>query len=147
MLLLSPACAGSSIWLASSARASDLVVSTMELQPGLLDASLSFTTYSQAAAEVADLQLLPQISTSPFQVLSFLLQHPFITLFAAGSLYFIVPRLVRASIRFVVVPAALALALYLISLNPSAAVDLARGSFDCALLRLHYNTACIPMAY
>jgi hypothetical protein len=113
------------------------VATTVERQPGLPDAHLSFTAHRLSqAAELADLQLLPHIDMSPFQVLTFLLQHPFITLFAAASLYFVVPRLVKAGIRFVVVPAALALALYLVSLNPSAAVDLTRGALDCARLYL-----------
>ena len=135
MIVLPPACAGSSLLLmTSTAMASDMALSMAELQPSPPGASMHISSYSlNCAVELADVQLLPHIDVSPWQLLNFLLQHPFITLGSAAALYYLVPRLVRAGFRFIVVPAAIALALYLVSLNPSAAADIARGAYNSVI--------------
>ena len=152
MCVLPSACAGSSLFLmTSTAMACDMALGPVEQQPGLPQASmnvlndaldltdvqllphLSVSHSFNPAAELAELQLLPHLDVSPWQVLTFLLQHPLITAGTAAALAFLIPRLVRAGIRFVVVPAAVALALYVVSLNPSGAVNLARGAFDSAI--------------
>lgn len=52
------------------------------------------------------------------QILGYLLKHPVAALVVGGGLAIAVPRLVRAGIRFVLVPAALVLLLYVAAKNP-----------------------------
>ena len=52
------------------------------------------------------------------QVLGYLLNHPLAALFVGGGLAVVVPRLVRASVRFILVPAGVVLLLYLAARNP-----------------------------
>jgi hypothetical protein len=57
-------------------------------------------------------------STLAPQVLGYLLNHPVAALFVGGGLAVVVPRLVRFSVRFILVPAGVALLLYLAARNP-----------------------------
>lgn len=61
---------------------------------------------------------LPQTLTLAPQVLGYLLNHPVAALFVGGGLAVVVPRLVRFSVRFILVPAGVALLLYLAARNP-----------------------------
>eukprot|EP00208_Stichococcus_sp_RCC1054_P007698 CAMPEP_0206140836 /NCGR_PEP_ID=MMETSP1473-20131121/10794_1 /ASSEMBLY_ACC=CAM_ASM_001109 /TAXON_ID=1461547 /ORGANISM="Stichococcus sp, Strain RCC1054" /LENGTH=311 /DNA_ID=CAMNT_0053535151 /DNA_START=248 /DNA_END=1184 /DNA_ORIENTATION=+ len=61
--------------------------------------------------------LLPHIE-NPFAVLGYLLQNPVAALAVGGGAAFIIPRLVRTGVRFVLVPAVLLLAGYIAFSNP-----------------------------
>lgn len=56
---------------------------------------------------------------NPFEIFGFLLKHPIVAAAFGGTLAFAVPRLVRAGIRFIVVPAIGLLVAYLAVSNPS----------------------------
>ena len=130
VLYLHAACAGAFLLSAGSASAMELSSQVSWLPVGSMHDRANFAP--DEAAELAELLRVPEVSLSPFQVLTFLLQHPLITLGVAAALYFLVPRLFRALVRYLVVPLALALALYVVSLNPAAATSFAQGSFNCA---------------
>ena len=61
------------------------------------------------------------------QVLGYLLQHPVVALAAGGGAAFLVPRLVRAGVRFILVPAVLLLAAYIAFSNPSFVLTAVTG--------------------
>jgi hypothetical protein len=67
--------------------------------------------------QVKQLNDLPSLN-NPWQVLGYLLNHPVAALFVGGGLAVVVPRLVRFSVRFILVPAGVALLLYLAARNP-----------------------------
>ncbi len=80
---------------------------------------------------LADFSLLPSFNGQPFQLLGFLLNHPFITLGLALAVNYVVPRAFRAVVRFLVVPLVLGSIVWVALQNPSTALDLLRGTFDC----------------
>ena len=80
---------------------------------------------------LADFSLLPSFNGQPFQILGFLLNHPFITLGLALAVNYVVPRAFRALVRFLVVPLVLGSIAWVALQNPSTALDLLRGTFDC----------------
>lgn len=82
---------------------------------------------------LADFSLLPSFSSTPFQILGFLLNHPLITLGLALGVNYIVPRAFRAAVRFLVVPLVIGSVAWVALQNPSAAWGLFRGVFDCEL--------------
>jgi len=82
---------------------------------------------------LADFSLLPSFSSTPFQILGFLLNHPLITLGLALGVNYIVPRAFRAAVRFLVVPLVIGSVAWVALQNPSAAWSLFRGVFDCEL--------------
>lgn len=129
VLYLHAACSGACLLPAGSATAMELGSQVAWLPVGSMH-----DIAPDEAAELADLLRFPALSLSPFQVLTFLLQHPLITLGVAAALYYLVPRIFRALVRYLVLPLALALGLYIVSLNPSAATAFAQGSFNCAPL-------------
>lgn len=82
---------------------------------------------------LADFSLLPSFSSTPFQILGFLLNHPLITLGLALGVNYIVPRAFRAAVRFLVVPLVIGSGAWVALQNPSAAWGLFQGVFDCEL--------------
>ena len=143
IIFLQAACAGACLLPSGSATATELGsrVSWLPVH------SMHDTAFlaPEEAAELADLLQFPTFSASPFQILTYLLQHPLITLGIAAALYYLVPRIFRAFVRYLVLPVALALAIYVVSLNPSAATGFAQGSLNCEpsfyfLLWLHPRT-------
>ena len=89
---------------------------------------------------LADFSLLPSFNGQPFQILGFLLNHPFITLGLALAVNYVVPRAFRALVRFLVVPLVLGSIAWVALQNPSTALDLLRGTFDCEHPRFPRNT-------
>lgn len=80
-----------------------------------------------------------------FSVLTFLLAHPFITFGLALFLYFTIPRLWRAFLRFVVLPASIIAAGLVVAKNPQTFAN--AGSFvsGCkAFPLLRLPTPCSP---
>ena len=140
VLYMHAACAGICLLSAGSASAIQLSSQVSWLPAGSMHDAAIFTPHE--AAELADLLRVPEVSLSPFQVVTFLLQNPPITLGVAAALYFLVPRIFRAVVRYLVVPLALALALYVVSLNPSAATGFAQGSFNCAPSSCSLRACC-----
>ena len=95
---------------------------------------------------LADFSLLPSFNGQPFQILGFLLNHPFITLGLALAVNYVVPRAFRAVVRFLVIPLVLGSIAWVALQNPSTALDLLRGIFDCELLSLlgHAHPLTLP---
>lgn len=75
--------------------------------------------------------ILPRIG--PMEVIGYLLQHPVAALVAGGGAAFLIPRLVRFSFRFVVVPGVLILVAWLAINNPSSAWTAASGLFSAVV--------------
>lgn len=72
---------------------------------------------------------LPSIG-SPFEVIGYLLQHPVAALVVGGGAAIFIPRVVRFSIRFVVVPAVVILLGWIAFNNPSSASAAVSGLFS-----------------
>lgn len=92
-------------------------VAAQRQSPSAAAADLSLADLSLADLSLLHVDGLPRLD-NPFQVLGFLLKHPVAALLVGGGLAIAVPRLVRAVIRFIVVPAALLLLLYVVVRNP-----------------------------
>ena len=95
------------------------------------------------ALVLADFSLLPSFNGQPFQILGFLLNHPFITLGLALAVNYVVPRAFRALVRFLVIPLVLGSIAWVALQNPSTAWDLLRGTFDCK--RHHVSSHAHPL--
>ena len=80
---------------------------------------------------LVDFSLLPSFNGLPFQILGFLLNHPFITLGLALTVNYVVPRAFRAVIRFLVVPLVLGSIAWVALQNPSTVWGFLQGAFDC----------------
>ena len=91
---------------------------------------------------LADFSLLPSFNGVPFQILGFLLHHPFVTLALALAVNYVLPRAFRAAVRFLVIPLVLGGVAWVALQNPSAAWGFARGAFDCELHPLAYSKSC-----
>ena len=91
---------------------------------------------------LADFSLLPSFDGAPFQILGFLLHHPFVTLALALAVNYVLPRAFRAAVRFLVIPLVLGAVAWVALQNPSAACSFARGAFDCELHPLGYMKSC-----
>jgi len=98
---------------------------------------LLFLALSGAAVSVtdvagaADSQLITDLSLAKIetsQVIDFFVNNPFVTLGTAVAAYFILPRLIRATVKFVVVPVAIGGVAYLIVTNPSTSFSVAKTS-------------------
>ena len=68
------------------------------------------------------------------QVLSFLLSHPVITAGLALFLYLVVPRLWRAAVRFVVIPAGVLATLFVVVKNPQSFSTAGSFVVNCTLM-------------
>lgn len=92
-------------------------------------------------ATALDMQSFGAIDSS--QVIQFLVNNPFVTLGVAVAAYFIVPRLIRVAVKFVVVPVAIGGVGYLIVTNPSTSLGFAKSTVGCkaleTLLQNHYS--------
>ena len=91
---------------------------------------------------LADFSLLPSFNGVPFQILGFLLHHPFVTLALALAVNYVLPRAFRAAVRFLVIPLVLGGVAWVALQNPSAAWGFSRGAFDCELHPLAYSKSC-----
>lgn len=135
---LGPAVAGfllgssSSLWLTSNASAQQDGFVLLILNPQ--GADLHQVLSAADTASLAELTFLPSIQLTPLGVLTFLLQHPFVTLGVAAALYYIVPRVFRTLVRFLVVPAVIALVAYVVLQNPQAALGLVESVNNCKSL-------------
>lgn len=69
------------------------------------------------------------------QAVGFLLDHPVAALAVGGGAAILIPRLVRAGVRFVLVPAALLLAAYIAFSNPAFVWTAATGAASGGLSR------------
>lgn len=81
------------------------------------------------AAQAADLQLLGALSLDKGQVIRFLVDNPFVLLGLAVALYLILPRLLRFTTRFILLPAAVAGGVYLVVTNPNTSYKFATTAF------------------
>lgn len=70
-------------------------------------------------AQAADLPFLADLAINKGQVISFLVNNPFITLGVAVALYLIVPRVLRFATRYILLPLTVAGGVYLVITNPS----------------------------
>lgn len=82
-------------------------------------------------ASAVDTQSLAAIDSS--QVIQFLVNNPFVTLGFAVAAYFIVPRLIRVAVKFVLVPVAIGGVGYLIVTNPSTSLGFAKSTVGYVL--------------
>ncbi len=69
----------------------------------------------------------------PVQIFGFLLGHPVVTLAIAGVAIWAIPRLARAAVRFILIPAAFLGIGYLIVTNPRTSFAFAGGALSCEL--------------
>lgn len=90
-------------------------------------ALLATTDVSQAA----DLQVLADLSVDRGQVISFLVNNPFVTLGVAVALYLIVPRVLRLATKYILLPAAVAGGVYLVITNPTTSWSVVSTGFGC----------------
>ena len=67
----------------------------------------------------------------PLQILGFLLNHPVITLVIAGIAIWAIPRLARAAVRFILIPAGLLGLAYLVITNPQTSFSFAGTTLSC----------------
>ena len=104
--------------------------------------TLLFLAISSAALTASD---LTQASDVPFlaavdraQVISFLVNNPFVTLGVAVALYIIVPRILRLTVKFIVLPASVAGVVYLVITNPNTSLGVVKTAFNCEYERFSY---------
>lgn len=75
---------------------------------------------------------LPGIATPlPLQILGFLLNNPVVTLVIAGVAIWAIPRLARAAVRFILIPAAFLGLAYLVITNPQTSFTFAGTALSC----------------
>lgn len=82
--------------------------------------------------QAADLNFLADLSINKGQVISFLVNNPFVTLGVAVSLYLIVPGVLRLATRYVLLPLTVAGGVYLVITNPSTSWRVVSTAFGCA---------------
>ena len=75
----------------------------------------------------------PTLDAKGFAV--YALQNPLVTFAVAAALYFVIPRLFRAAVRFLVLPAGLAAVAYATWTNPRAVTSTASFIFSCTALQ------------
>lgn len=80
-------------------------------------------------SQAADLQVLADLSVDRGQVISFLVNNPFVTLGVAVALYLIVPRVLRLATKYILLPAAVAGGVYLVITNPSTSWSVVSTGF------------------
>ena len=121
-----------------------LVIGSAQAHGDAMNTSLLQQAVSQRAEQhtdglvLADFSLLPSFNGAPFQILGFLLHHPFMTLALALIVNSVVPRAFRAAVRFLVIPLVLGGVAWVALQNPSAAWSFSRSAFDCELHTLEY---------
>ena len=77
------------------------------------------------------MQLLAALSVDRGQVISFLVNNPFVTLGVAVALYIIVPRILRFATKYVLLPISIAGVVYLVITNPNTSLGVASTGFKC----------------
>lgn len=82
-------------------------------------------------SQASDLQLLAALSVDRGQVISFLVNNPFVTLGVAVALYIIVPRILRFATKYVLLPVSIAGVVYLVITNPNTSLGVASTGFKC----------------
>ena len=109
----------------------ELLTSTQQLASRAL-LPLTFST-AAALLSLPDAALaLPAITTPlPLQLLGFLLNNPVITLVIAGVAIWAIPRLARAAVRFILIPAALLGLAYLVITNPQTSFTFVGTALSC----------------
>ncbi|KAL3141468.1 hypothetical protein ABBQ32_005031 [Trebouxia sp. C0010 RCD-2024] len=80
-------------------------------------------------SQASDVQSLAALSVDRGQVISFLVNNPFVTLGVAVALYIIVPRILRVVVKYILLPVSIAGVVYLIITNPSTSVGVASTGF------------------
>jgi hypothetical protein len=113
--------------LSASAQEEDHMLATWTHQQQFPSLKLAFLD----TMPLAEFTFIPAMDISPYGVAKFLLQHPFITLGVAAALYYIIPRAFQALVRFLVVPAVLAVTAYIVLQNPQAALGIVEGIYNC----------------
>ena len=125
-----------------------LVAGSAQAHGDAMNTSLLQQAFSQRAQQhtdgltLADFSLLPSFNGVPFQILGFLLHHPFVTLALALAVNYVLPRAFRAAVRFLVIPLVLGSVAWVALQNPSAAWSFSRGAFNCELQPL-LNSCCV----
>ena len=125
-----------------------LVAGSAQAHGDAMNTSLLQQAFSQRTEQhtdsliLADFSLLPSFNGVPFQILGFLLHHPFVTLALALAVNYVLPRAFRAAVRFLVIPLVLGGVAWLALQNPSAAWSFSRGAFDCELHPLRCLKSC-----
>ena len=111
----------------------------------LLAASGAFISVTDVAG-AADAQFATDLSLAKIdssQVIAFFVNNPFITLGAAVAAYFIVPRIIKLAVKFVVVPLAIGGVGYLVVTNPGTSASVAKTGIGCESLLMHpYARSC-----
>lgn len=103
-----------------------------EHQQALLFLAVSLGIVTTAdVSQAADLQVLADLSLNKGQVIRFLVDNPFVLLGVAVALYLVVPRLLRFTTRFVLLPAAVAGGVYLVITNPNTSYKVVSTAFGC----------------
>lgn len=82
-------------------------------------------------SQASDLQFLAALSVDRGQVISFLVNNPFVTLGVAVALYIIVPRVLRFATKYVLLPVSIAGLVYLVITNPNTSLGVASTGFKC----------------
>ena len=97
--------------------------------------ALLFLAISSAAlttsdlTQASDLQFLAAVDRG--QVISFLVNNPFVTLGVAVALYIIVPRILRLTVKYIFLPASVAGVVYLVITNPNTSLGVVKTAFNC----------------
>lgn len=79
------------------------------------------------AAGSADMQAFSERE----QIITFLVNNPFITLGGAAAAYFILPMLIKMAIRFIIIPLAIGGLTYLAVTNPHTLLAAANTMIEC----------------
>ena len=104
----------------------------VEQQQTLLFLAISSGVLTTASvADAADLHLLADLSINKGQVIRFLVDNPFVLLGLAVALYLVVPRVLRFTTRFILLPAAIAGGVYLVITNPNTSYKVVSTAFGC----------------
>ncbi|GMH38594.1 hypothetical protein BSKO_06478 [Bryopsis sp. KO-2023] len=90
-----------------------------------------FLFSAPSIAASIDLQTIATLDFSdPWALLQLLLQNPIVTIILAGVLYYLIPRLTKLTIRFLVIPAVLFFVGSLTLSNPEGTVKFLEQSFN-----------------
>ena len=107
-----------------------------------LAASAGFLTAADAA-QAADLQAFAALSLDKGQAIRFLVDNPFVLLGLAVALYLVLPRLLRFTTRFILLPAAVAGGVYLVITNPNTSYKVVTSAFGCKLSPPQSGSVCL----
>lgn len=109
----------------------EVLTSTQQLASRAL-LPLTFSTAAALLCLPEAALALPGITTPlPLQILGFLLNNPVVTLVIAGVAIWAIPRLARAAVRFILIPAAFLGLAYLVVTNPQTSFTFAGTALSC----------------